>query len=165
MWISKGVFGSLKQLTIETSIKSSFSNQGEICLCGSRILVERSLYGKFVEAFVSQTKKLVVGDPLDAATNVGALISENHLDKVLGYIELAKQEGGEILAGGKRIVVNGRCENGYFVEPTVIVGLDHRCRTNQEEIFGPVVTIIPFDDEEEAVQFANCTPYGLSATI
>ena len=147
------------------SIRSSFSNQGEICLCGSRILVERSVYDRFVEEFVKRTKTLVVGDPLDAKTNLGALVSEGHINKVLSYIELAKQEGGTILTGGKRIKINGRCENGYFVEPTVITGLNHLCRTNQEEIFGPVVTILPFDTEEEAVMMANSTPYGLAATI
>lgn len=148
-----------------TSIRSSFSNQGEICLCGSRILVERSVYNLFVEEFVKRTKNLVVGDPLDANTNLGALVSEGHMNKVLSYIELAKQEGGTILTGGKRIKVKGRCENGFFVEPTVITGLNHLCRTNQEEIFGPVVTILPFDTEEEAVMMANSTPYGLAATI
>jgi aminomuconate-semialdehyde/2-hydroxymuconate-6-semialdehyde dehydrogenase len=147
------------------SIRSSFSNQGEICLCGSRILVERSVYDRFVEEFVKRTKTLVVGDPLDAKTNLGALVSEAHMNKVLSYIELAKQEGGIILTGGKRIKINGRCEDGYFVEPTVITGLNHLCRTNQEEIFGPVVTILPFDTEEEAVMMANSTHYGLAATI
>ena len=148
-----------------TSIRSSFSNQGEICLCGSRILVERSVYDRFVEEFVKRTNSLVVGDPLDAKTNLGALVSEAHLNKVLSYIELAKQEGGAILTGGKRIKINGRCEDGYFVEPTVITGLNHLCRTNQEEIFGPVVTILPFDTEQEAVMMANSTHYGLAATI
>jgi aminomuconate-semialdehyde/2-hydroxymuconate-6-semialdehyde dehydrogenase len=160
------VFGDCDfDLAIATSIQSSFSNQGEICLCGSRIFVEQPLYNKFVDEFVQRTKKLVIGDPLDGKTNVGAMISSNHVSKVMGYIELAKQEGGQILCGGKRITVNGRCENGYFIEPTVIVGLDHQCRTNQEEIFGPVVTITPFDTEEDAIQFSNSTPYGLSATI
>jgi aminomuconate-semialdehyde/2-hydroxymuconate-6-semialdehyde dehydrogenase len=150
---------------ITTSIRSSFSNQGEICLCGSRILVERSLYSRFVDEFVTRTRKLIVGDPHDNTTNLGALVSEAHMKKVLSYIDLAKQEGGKILAGGSRAKVSGRCENGYFVEPTVIVGLNHTCRTNQEEIFGPVVTIIPFDTEEEGVMMANSTPYGLAATI
>jgi aminomuconate-semialdehyde/2-hydroxymuconate-6-semialdehyde dehydrogenase len=150
---------------ITTSINSSFSNQGEICLCGSRILVERSLYNKFVEEFAKRTKALVVGDPEEDKTRIGALVSEGHLNKVLSYIELAQQEGGKILCGGKQIKLSGRCEKGYFVEPTVITGLDQQCRTNQEEIFGPVVTIMPFDTEEEAVQFANGTAYGLSATL
>jgi aminomuconate-semialdehyde/2-hydroxymuconate-6-semialdehyde dehydrogenase len=134
-------------------------------LCGSRIFVERSLYDDFVGEFVRLTKKMVVGDPLDKKTNIGALISENHLNKVLGYIDLAKQEGGKILTGGKRIKVDGRCKGGYFVEPTAIVGLDHQCRTNQEEIFGPLVTIMPFETEQDAIHFANSTPYGLSATL
>ena len=150
---------------VETSIRSSFSNQGEICLCGSRILVERSLYDRFVSEFVKRTQALVVGDPLEEKTKIGALVSESHMNKVLSYIEIAKQEGGQILCGGKQIKISGRCASGYFVEPTVIIGLDQNCRTNQEEIFGPVVTIMPFDTEEEAITFANATTYGLSATI
>nr|WP_276373347.1 aldehyde dehydrogenase [Chryseolinea sp. H1M3-3] len=150
---------------VATSIQSSFSNQGEICLCGSRIFVERILYDKFVSEFVKQVEKLSVGDPLEPSTNLGALISQSHLNKVLGYIELAKQEGGKILTGGTQVKVPGRCEGGYFVEPTVIAGLDHRCTTNQEEIFGPVVTVMPFETEEEAIRLANSTPYGLSATL
>lgn len=150
---------------LSTSIKSSFTNQGEICLCGSRILVEQSFYEPFVKEFVKRTKALVVGNPLDEKTNVGALVSEAHLKKVTSYIDLAQQEGGKILCGGKQIKIPGRCENGYFVEPTVITGLNQTCRTNQEEIFGPLVTITPFDDEDEAIAMANATPYGLSATL
>ena len=150
---------------VSTSINSSFSNQGEICLCGSRILVERSVYTKFVEEFVKRVKALVVGDPEEEKTRIGALVSQGHLNKVLTYIELAQQEGGKVLCGGKQVKLSGRCEKGYFVEPTVITGLNQQCRTNQEEIFGPVVTIMPFDTEEEAVQFANSTAYGLSATL
>jgi aminomuconate-semialdehyde/2-hydroxymuconate-6-semialdehyde dehydrogenase len=150
---------------LNTSIHSSFSNQGEICLCGSRIFVERSLYQKFVDQFVEKVRHLKVGDPLEDSTRVGALVSEAHMKKVLSYIELSKQEGGTILTGGKQVKIDGRCANGYFVEPTVIIGLDEKCRTNQEEIFGPVVTIMPFDTEEEVLRYANSTPYGLSATI
>jgi aminomuconate-semialdehyde/2-hydroxymuconate-6-semialdehyde dehydrogenase len=150
---------------MSTSIHSSFSNQGEICLCGSRILVERGLYNRFVDEFVKRTNALVVGDPLDEKTRVGALNSEAHMNKVLSYIELAKQEGGTVLTGGKRVPIEGRCTNGFFVAPTVITGLPYTCRTNQEEIFGPVVTIMPFDTEDEALTYANSTAYGLSATI
>ncbi|MEO1051814.1 MAG: aldehyde dehydrogenase [Bacteroidota bacterium] len=150
---------------IETSIKSSFSNQGEICLCGSRILVERSIYDKFLEAFLEKSKSLTVGDPNDPNTKVGALVSKAHMDKVLSYVELAREEGGAVLFGGERLHLNGRCADGFFVAPTIITGLDHKCRTNQEEIFGPVVTIMPFDTEDQAVEFANSTAYGLSATI
>jgi aminomuconate-semialdehyde/2-hydroxymuconate-6-semialdehyde dehydrogenase len=147
------------------TIRSSFSNQGEICLCGSRIFVEQKLYDKFVNEFVKRTKSLIVGDPLDDSTELGSLVSEGHMHKVLSYIELAKQEGGKILTGGKRVTIAGRCENGYFVEPTVITGLGHMCRTNQDEIFGPVVTIQPFENETEVIGYANSTTYGLSATI
>jgi len=150
---------------VSTSIHSSFSNQGEICLCGSRILVERSLYEKFVTEFVKRTKELVVGDPLEDKTRIGAMVSEAHMNKVLSYIELAKTEGGEIICGGNQVSVSGRCAAGYFIEPTIIVGLDQNCRTNQEEIFGPVVTIMAFDTEEEAINYANSNAYGLSATI
>jgi aminomuconate-semialdehyde/2-hydroxymuconate-6-semialdehyde dehydrogenase len=145
---------------VATSIRSSFWNQGEICLCGSRIFVERAAYDTFVERFVAATKELRIGDPADDKTDVGALVSAAHRDKVLGYIELAKREGGTIVAGGNR--VDGK---GFFVEPTVITGLGCDCRVLQEEIFGPVVTITPFDDEAEALQFANSTRYGLSSTV
>lgn len=150
---------------LTTSISSSFTNQGEICLCGSRILVERSIYEKFVEAFILKTKELVVGDPLSENTRIGSLVSEAHMKKVLSYIDLAQEEGGTVRVGGKRVTINGRCAKGYFVEPTVITGLSATCRTNQEEIFGPVVTIQPFDTEEEAIGRANGTTYGLSATL
>jgi len=150
---------------VETSISSSFTNQGEICLCGSRILVEQPIYDRFVAAFAEKAKALVVGDPLDEKTRIGALVSEAHMQKVLSYIELARKEGGEIITGGKQIKVGGRCANGFFVAPTVITGLDQSCKTNQDEIFGPVVTIQPFGTEEEAIQLANATAYGLSATL
>jgi len=153
------------ELAISTSIQSSFSNQGEICLCGSRMFIERTIYDKFVSEFVKRTKALVIGDPLNDQTRIGALVSEGHMKKILSYIELAKQEGGQILTGGKQLKGSERCEGGYFVEPTVIAGLDEKCRTNQEEIFGPVVTVIPFDTEEEVLGYANSTTYGLSATI
>ena len=145
---------------VATSIQSSFANQGEICLCGSRILVERKIHDRFVDLFVAATKKLRVGDPTDEATDVGALISDQHLQKVLGYIALATEEGGRIVAGGRRIG-----EKGFFLEPTVITGLGPECRVVREEIFGPVVTITPFDSEEEAIAMANSSRYGLSATL
>jgi aminomuconate-semialdehyde/2-hydroxymuconate-6-semialdehyde dehydrogenase len=145
---------------VATSIRSSFWNQGEICLCGSRIFVERSLHDEFVTRFVAATKALRIGDPADAKTDVGALISAGHLEKVAGYVKLAQEEGGTVVAGGRRVD-----RAGYFFEPTVITGLTCECRTVQEEIFGPVVTITPFDDDTDAVRVANSTRYGLSATI
>ena len=150
---------------LKTTLKSSFSNQGEICLCGSRIFIEQPLYEKFKTAFVEETKKLKVGDPKEKDTDLGAIVSEQHMNKILSYIELAKDEGGIILAGGKRIKMSGDLEGGWYLEPTIIEGLGHECRTNQEEIFGPVVTLIPFDSEEEVIQMANSTKYGLSSTI
>ncbi|MGZ5474649.1 MAG: aldehyde dehydrogenase, partial [Thermoanaerobaculia bacterium] len=145
---------------VKTSIQSSFANQGEICLCGSRIFVERSIHDRFVDEFVAAAKQLRLGDPSDETTDVGALISAAHLEKVAGYVELAKQEGGTIVAGGSRVN-----RAGFFFEPTVVTGLGCDRRVLQEEIFGPVVTITPFDSEEEAVAFANSTRYGLSATL
>jgi aminomuconate-semialdehyde/2-hydroxymuconate-6-semialdehyde dehydrogenase len=154
-----------KEEAIETSVRSAFSNQGEICLCGSRIFVERPFYEEFLSEFVSRVKKLTVGNPLEEQTRIGALISEGHMNKVLGYLDLAVREGGTIVTGGKRITLTGRCASGYFIEPAVITGLPHTCLTNQEEIFGPVVTVMPFDTEEEAIGYANSTPYGLAATL
>jgi len=150
---------------LEMSVRAAFRNQGEICLCGSRLLVEASLYERFKTDFVKKVQGLRVGDPLDPATDLGALISDAHRQKVLSYVALAKEEGGRILTGGKALELPGRCAHGYFMEPTVIEGLDAHCRTNQEEIFGPVVTLIPFNTEEEAIYIANATPYGLSASV
>ena len=150
---------------VSTSVLSSFSNQGQICLCGSRIFVQRKIYQKFKDKFIEKVKHLSIGDPLDSKTKIGALVSKQHLDKVLSYIELAKNEGGTIIAGGNEVNLEGRCKEGYFLEPTVIEGLPYDCRTNQEEIFGPVVTIMPFDNEEEVVKYANSTIYGLSSTV
>jgi aminomuconate-semialdehyde/2-hydroxymuconate-6-semialdehyde dehydrogenase len=150
---------------MRTTLQSSFSNQGQICLCGSRILVEEKIYEKFKHEFVARTQKLTIGDPLHDSSRQGAVVSKLHFDKVLACIELAKAEGGKILCGGKSFTVAGRCENGLFIEPTIIEGLGPECRTNMEEIFGPVVTIQSFQTEEEALQLANTSDYGLSATI
>jgi aminomuconate-semialdehyde/2-hydroxymuconate-6-semialdehyde dehydrogenase len=150
---------------LSTTIRSSFSNQGEICLCGSRVFVERPMYEQFKSDFVDRTSRLKVGDPLDATTDVGAVVSKQHFDKIMSYIDLAQREGGKVLTGGKQIHLDGRCADGWFIEPTIIEGLSHDCRTNQEEIFGPVVTIQPFDTEEEVLGYANSVRYGLSSTI
>ena len=145
--------------------RAAFANQGEICLCGSRIFVERPMYEQFKRDFVEQVSALKVGDPLEADTEVGAIVSKQHFDKIMSYIELAKEEGGAILTGGNQVHLDGRCADGWFIEPTVIEGLQHDCRTNQEEIFGPVATIQPFDTEEEVLRYANSVRYGLSSTI
>lgn len=150
---------------LQTTLRSSFSNQGQICLCGSRILVEAPLYEKFTKAFVDQVKKMRVGDPLLATTDLGAVVSEAHQQKIMSYIQLAQQEGGIVLAGGDIVKPEGRCNKGWFVQPTVIANLSQNCRTNREEIFGPVVTIEPFNNDEQALSMANSTEYGLSATI
>ncbi|WP_144393131.1 aldehyde dehydrogenase [Pleionea sediminis] len=151
--------------TVNEVVRSAFSNQGQICLCGSRIYIERSIYDKFKHAFIEKVKQLKIGDPLEKATQHGALVSKPHMKKVLSYVELAQQEGGTVLTGGKQVTLDGRCEYGFFVEPTVIEGLTLNCRTNQEEIFGPVCTIQPFDSDEEALSLANGTDYGLATSI
>lgn len=148
-----------------TTLNSSFANQGQICLCGSRIFVERPLYERFRDEFVERAKALRVGDPMSSMTNLGAVVSDLHLEKILNYIKIAQQEGGEALCGGEAVQLSGKFSKGYFVQPTIIEGLPHDCRTNQEEIFGPVVTIMPFDTEEEVLAYANSTTYGLSSTI
>ena len=164
---------------LETTVRSSFSNQGQICLCGSRIFVERPIYEKFKADFIEKVKKLKIGDPLDESTNIGAVVSRQHLEKILSYIELAKEEGGKILCGGNTVDLSSetyklknpksKIQNpkltGWFIEPTVIENLAFDCRTNQEEIFGAVVSIQPFDTEEEVLNYANSVRYGLSATV
>lgn len=149
---------------LDTSMRSSFANQGQICLCGSRIFVEKSIYEKFKTDFVAHTKALKVGHPSHDSVNLGAIVSKPHYEKVLSYIQLAKEEGGKILAGGEAIFPKGY-EKGWYIAPTIIEGLPHDCRTNQEEIFGPVVTIMPFETEAEVLGYANSTQYGLSSTI
>ncbi|KAK9766602.1 hypothetical protein K7432_004202 [Basidiobolus ranarum] len=150
---------------VTTSIRSSFSNQGEICLCGSRIFVQETIYEKFLEKFVCKAKELTVGNPTEENTDVGALISKEHLAKVSGYVDLAKQEGGTILCGGDKPSLSSQHENGYFYLPTIITGVSPDSRVMQEEIFGPVVTVFPFKTEEEAIELANNSQYGLSASV
>ncbi len=150
---------------LRTTVRSSFTNQGEICLCGSRVLIERPLYERFRNDFVNAASALRVGDPNAPESDLGAINSEAHLAKILSYTDLARQEGGTILCGGKKLTIPGRCSGGWFVGPTIIEGLPPGCRTNQEEIFGPVVTIAPFDSEDEAVTVANGTEYGLAAVV
>lgn len=150
---------------LKTTIRSSFANQGQICLCGSRIFVQKGIYDKFKNAFVEKIKQAKVSNPEDPKAQLGAVVSESHMEKVLSYITLAKEEGGTILAGGNQVVLDAPYDKGYYIAPTIIEGLDYQCRTNQEEIFGPVVTITPFETEEEVLAMANSTEYGLSATI
>jgi len=147
------------------TVRSSYSNQGEICLCSSRILIEASIYDKFKTEFVERVSRLIVGDPLEENSRQGAIVSRMHYDKILRCIDTAVKEHGVILCGGKPVQLQGRCSEGFFIEPTVIEGLGPHCHTNQEEIFGPVVTLQPFHSEEEALALANATHYGLAATI
>ncbi len=150
---------------LSTTIRSSFANQGQICLCGSRIFIERPIYEKFKTAFVEKVNRTVVSFPTDPNARMGALVSLPHLEKVLSYVELAKEEGGKVLTGGTRVHLEAPYNEGYYMRPTVIEGLSYDCRTNQEEIFGPVVTITPFDTEEEVLMMANSTEYGLQTTL
>ncbi|MCB9556570.1 MAG: aldehyde dehydrogenase [Deltaproteobacteria bacterium] len=151
---------------LETAVRASFANQGQICLCGSRLFVERPIYDRFVARFVERTRELVVGDPLDSATEVGALISAAHRDKVQRYVMLAKDSGGRVLCGGMTPRgLSERVKNGFYFLPTVVADLDEFSPVNQEEVFGPLVSVMPFADEEQVVAAANCTPYGLSASV
>ncbi|MFC3040492.1 aldehyde dehydrogenase [Virgibacillus xinjiangensis] len=147
---------------IDTTLRSSFINQGEVCLCGSRIYVERPVYDEFLERFAAKAKELKVGDPFEADTKVGALVSKEHYEKVLSYLDIAKEEGGNFLIGGK--AAEG-FDKGYFVEPTIITGLGRESRCVREEIFGPVVTVVPFDTEDDVLEQVNDTHYGLSASL
>lgn len=149
---------------LETTVKSSFANQGQICLCGSRIFVEESMYEQFKKDFIEKVSQLKVGDPFNAETNLGAIVSQPHLEKIQSYIKIAEKEGGKILFGGKKVTV-ANLEKGYYLQPTIIEVQDNQCRVNQEEIFGPVVTIMPFKTEAEAIKMANGVQYGLSATL
>jgi aminomuconate-semialdehyde/2-hydroxymuconate-6-semialdehyde dehydrogenase len=151
---------------ITGSVRSSFANQGQVCLCGSRVFVEKPIYKQFVERFVDQASQLKQGDPLDEQTEQGAIVNKTQLDKVKFYVDLAQKEGGKIALGGSSPQgPNERCREGYFFQPTIITSLSVSCRTNREEIFGPVVTITPFDNEEEVINHANDVEYGLSSTI
>jgi len=150
--------------TIQTSIFASFQNQGEICLCCERIFVQEGVYDKFIDRFLDLAKKWKVGPPTDPTTNMGALISKQHLEKIQSYVQLAKELGGKIECGGQVVEVPGY-EGGFYYSPTVITGLENSSRVCQEEIFGPVVNIIPFKNEDEVIALANNIPYGLSATI
>ncbi|HMK74231.1 MAG TPA: aldehyde dehydrogenase family protein, partial [Myxococcaceae bacterium] len=150
---------------VATTLRSAFTNQGQICLCGSRILIERSLYPRFRDALVERARGLRIGDPLDPGTDQGALVSRQHLDKVLSCLEVARAEGGAVLCGGRRAEVGGRCLNGWFVEPTLVEGLGPDTRTNREEIFGPVATLQPFDSDDAALALANATAYGLAGSV
>jgi len=150
---------------IKTTVRSSFANNGQICLCGSRIYIQDKIYDQVRNELVERAQNLLIGDPLDEQTKMGAIVSQNHLDKIYDYIQIAKQEGGTILFGGNKVIGNGNCSEGYYLQPTIIEGLPNDCRINQEEIFGPVVTLQRFTTTEEAISLANGTQYGLSATI
>jgi len=150
--------------TVAGVVRAGFLNQGQVCLCGSRVLVEDSAYAEFRDRFVDAVEAMRIGDPSDESTDLGALISEDHLAKVQGYVELAKQEGGALLTGGTPCLPSG-FEGGNWMAPTVIEGLSPDSRCSTEEIFGPVVTLHPFGSEDEAVAIANNTRYGLAGSV
>lgn len=150
---------------VRTTVRSSFTNQGQICLCGSRVLIAAAIYEEFKARFLQRARELRVGDPAADGSDLGAVVSSDHLKKILGYVELAKQEGGRVLLGGEQMHLEGDLKNGWYMQPTVIEGLGPQCRTNQEEIFGPVVTLQSFSSEEHALELANDTPYGLASVI
>jgi aminomuconate-semialdehyde/2-hydroxymuconate-6-semialdehyde dehydrogenase len=154
------------EAAIAGSVRSSFANQGQVCLCGSRVFVERSAYKDFVDRFIGKVAQLKQGDPLDEKTEQGAIVSKTQLEKVKFYVDLAQKEGGKIAIGGQAPdSINDRCRDGYFFPPTVLTDLPVSCRTNREEIFGPVVTITPFDSEEEVIGYANDCDYGLASSV
>ena len=150
---------------VSAAARAAFTNQGQICLCGSRLFVQEDIYNNFRDAFIAKTAKLIVGDPKDPSSNLGAVVSKEHMQKILAKIELAKELGAKILIGGKRKVIEGKLKDGYYIYPTIIEGLSSDCDINQEEIFGPVVSLIPFKTEEEVIAMANSTKYGLAASI
>ena len=150
---------------VKMAVKAAFSNQGQICLCGSRLFVQKEIYADFKQALLDKVSQLTVGDPKKESSNLGAVVSKAHMNKILGKIEEGKKLGGKILTGGNRVILEGNLKNGYYIEPTVIEGLPFDCSINQEEIFGPVVSLIPFESEEEVIEMANSTKYGLSASI
>ncbi|MBD88705.1 MAG: 2-hydroxymuconic semialdehyde dehydrogenase [Deltaproteobacteria bacterium] len=150
---------------VQGAVRAGFTNQGQVCLCGSRVLIERPIYEAFRERFIAGVRAMEVGDPRDPATRIGSLVSADHRSKVESYIALAREEGGHILTGGARPALPAPLDRGAFLEPTVVDGLAPDCRTSTEEIFGPVVTLHPFDTEEEAIAIANGTQYGLAASV
>ena len=151
--------------SVSMAARAAFTNQGQICLCGSRLFIEEEIYENFKNALIAKTELLKVGDPKDPSSNLGAVVSKEHMHKILSKIEEARKLGGKILTGGNRLILDGNLKEGYYIEPTIIEGLPSDCSINQEEIFGPVVSIIPFKTEEEVVAMANSTKYGLSASI
>lgn len=151
--------------TLEEVFRASFANQGQICLCASRLYIQRGIYEKFKNALVAKAQALVPKDPSHNDTKMGAIVSKDHLEKVLGYIDLAKQQGGKVLAGGEQVALTGRCQNGYFLQPTIIEGLANNATCNQQEMFGPVITLQVFDTDEQALALANESDYGLAATV
>lgn len=183
--IAESVSGQFKKLSLEmggknanvifadadlekalaTTLRSTFANQGQICLCGSRILIEKKIYNQFRDLLLEKIRRLKVGNPASPDTDQGALVSKVHFEKVKACVETAKSEGGKILCGGKSPAFEGELAQGYFLEPTLIEGLAADAKTNQEEIFGPVATLLPFETEEDAIAIANSTRYGLSASI
>ena len=150
---------------IESLIKSSFLNQGQICLAGSRIYVQEGIYEKFKADFINKINDLIIGNPFDPQTDQGAIVSKQHLEKISKYVDYAIKEGGEIISGGEIPKLDEEYSSGWYYKPTVIEGLPQNSRLNQDEIFGPVVTLSKFNDDDEVIKMANNTTYGLAAII
>jgi len=150
---------------LKTTIKSSFGNQGQICLCGERIFIQEKLYEKFKKDFIKETKQLKIGDPLNSKTNQGAIVSREHYNKILSYFKNVKNSGANFLIGGDSKKIKGSCSKGWFIEPSIIENLDRKSSCYREEAFGPVVSLHKFKTREEVIKLANETSYGLSASI
>ena len=150
---------------INNIIKSSFLNQGQICLAGSRLYVHKNIYKKFKNDFVKEVKKIITGDPFHKLSDQGAIVSKEHQNKIDSYINIAIKEGCKVLQGGNKIKMKDHCENGWYFEPTIIENYDNNSKVNQDEIFGPVVTLNSFESDQEAVDLANNNDYGLASII
>ncbi len=150
---------------LKTTVRSSFGNQGQICLCGERIFIQSSIYDKFKKDFIVETEKLKIADPRNQKTEQGAIVSEQHYNKILAYLDSAKQNGAIFLTGGKAKKIKGECSNGWYIEPTIIENLSRNSKCYSEEAFGPVTSIYKFETKKEAIDLANETNYGLAASI
>lgn len=151
--------------TIDIVVKSAFTNQGQVCLCNSRIYIQDNIYEKFKHKFIEKVADIKIGDPQDIHTQFGAISNKNHYEKILNYIRIAKEDGGSILYGGEPVTIAGRCQSGYFIKPTVIENIPSKSVVNQHEIFGPVITLNKFSTMSEAIFLANDTIYGLATSI
>jgi betaine-aldehyde dehydrogenase len=150
---------------IDGALFGVFINQGEVCSAGSRILVEKSLHKRFVEALVARARRITLGDPMDRATKMGPLVTAKHRERVARFVDSGRQEGARLVLGGSAPTLPGKLAGGAYLEPTIFDDVAPNMKIAQEEIFGPVVSVLPFEDEAEAVAIANGTPYGLAGAV